>query len=66
MTEKDIVWIGDNAAFLDKVKAVMITDTPTVFDEKNLNIIEGDDFRVAPWGLRNLLPQMVMDKIERV
>ena len=66
MIENDIVWIGDNSAFLTKLKAVMITDTPTMFDEKNLNIIEGDGFRVAPWGLQNLLPQMVMDKIERV
>lgn len=64
--EKEIVWIGEQTALLTKAKAVMITDTPTVFDEKRLNIIESDTYRVAPWGIQNILPQKVMDKIERV
>lgn len=62
----DIIWMGDDAALLTRAKAVMIAETPTLFDEKNLDIIEDDNFRVAPWGLRNLLPQTVMEKIERV
>lgn len=62
----DIIWMGDDAALLTRARAVMIAETPTLFDEKNLNIIEDDNFRVAPWGLHNLLPQTVMDKIERV
>ena len=63
-----IVWIGEQSALLTKANAVLITDkpTPTVFDEKNLNIIENDNYRVAPWGIQNLLPQNVMDMIERV
>lgn len=62
----DIIWMGDDAVLLTRARAVMIAETPTLFDEKNLNIIEDDNFRVAPWGLHNLLPQTVMDKIERV
>lgn len=63
-----IVWIGEQSALLTKAKAVLITDkpTPTVFDEKNLNIIENDKYRVAPWGIQNLLPQNVMGLIEHV
>lgn len=63
-----IVWIGEQSALLTKANAVLITDKPTqtVFDEKNLNIIENDNYRVAPWGIQNLLPQNVMDMIERV
>ena len=63
-----IVWIGEQSALLTNAKAILVTDkpTPTVFDEKNLNIIEDTNYRVAPWGIQNLLPQTVMDKIERV
>ena len=63
-----IVWIGEQSALLTNAKAILVTDkpTPTVFDEKNLNIIENDSYRVAPWGIQNLLPQNVMDMIERV
>ena len=63
-----IVWIGEQSALLTKANAVLITDkpTPTVFDEKNLNIIENDKYRVAPWGIQNLLPQNVMGLIEHV
>jgi hypothetical protein len=63
-----IVWIGKQSALLTKANAVLITDkpTPTVFDEKNLNIIENDKYRVAPWGIQNLLPQNVMGLIEHV
>ena len=63
-----IVWIGEQSALLTKANAVLITDkpTPTVFDEKNLNIIVNDKYRVAPWGIQNLLPQNVMGLIEHV
>ena len=63
-----IVWIGEQSALLTKANAVLITDkpTPTVFDEKNLTIIENDKYRVAPWGIQNLLPQNVMGMIEHV
>lgn len=62
----DIIWIGEKTALLTKAQSILVTDTPTVFDEKNLNIIEDGEYRVAPWGIQNILPQHVMDKIERV
>lgn len=62
----DIIWIGEKTALLTKAQSILETDTPTVFDEKNLNIIEDGEYRVAPWGIQNILPQHVMDKIERV
>ncbi len=61
-----VVWIGEQSALLTNAKSVLVTETPAVFDEKNLNIIEDENYRVAPWGIQNLLPQNVMDKIERV
>ncbi len=66
MSEDKIVWIGEQTALLTKAQAVLVTETPTFFDEKNLNIIEDNNYRVAPWGLHNLLPQTVMEMIERV
>lgn len=63
---EDVVWIGEQAAILTKASSIMMTETPVAFDERNLDIIESSDFRVAPWGIQNLLPQTVMDMIERV
>lgn len=62
----DIMWIGENACLLEDAKAILIKDSSTFFDERNLNIIESSDYRVAPWGFMNLLPQEIMDKSEKV
>lgn len=62
----DIMWIGENACLLEDAKAILIKDSSTFFDERNLNIIESNDYRVAPWGFMNLLPQEIMDKSEKV
>ena len=61
-----IIWMDGQAALLTKARSIVATETPTLFDERDLNIIESNDFRVAPWGPMNLMPQAVMDKIERV
>lgn len=62
----DIVWIGEQSALLKEAKSLLVVKSETFFDEKNLNIIEDGKLRVAPWGIQNILPQNVMDKIERV
>ncbi len=62
----DVVWVGENTALMEKAHAILMVTSHSFFDEKNLNIIEDDNYRVAPWGLQNLLPQTVMDKIESV
>ena len=62
----DVVWVGENTALMEKAHAILMVTSHSFFDEKNLNIIEDNNYRVAPWGLQNLLPQKVMDKIERV
>jgi len=62
----DVIWVGENTALMEKAHAILMVTSHSLFDEKNLNIIEDDNYRVAPWGLQNLLPQTVMDKIESV
>ena len=62
----DVIWVGENTALMEKAHAILMVTSHSFFDEKNLNIIEDDNYRVAPWGLQNLLPQTVMDKIESV
>ena len=62
----NIVWIGENTALLEDAEAIMVKDSSAFFDEKNLSVIEGSDYRVAPWGLHNLLPQEIMAKSEQV
>lgn len=62
----DVIWVGENTALMEKAHAILMVTSHSLFDEKNLNIIENDNYRVAPWGLQNLLPQTVMDKIESV
>lgn len=62
----DVIWVGENTALMKKAHAILMVTSHSLFDEKNLNIIENDNYRVAPWGLQNLLPQTVMNKIESV
>lgn len=62
----DVIWVGENTALMEKAHAILMVTSHSFFDEKNLNIIEDDNYRVAPWGLQNLLPQTVMNKIESV
>lgn len=62
------VWISEDVLFSREAKAIlMMPDRASVFiDEKNLDPEHIGDYIVAPWGIRNLLPQHVMDKIEKV
>lgn len=62
----NVVWIGNKTAILEKANAIMITESSAFFDEKNLSFIQGDSFRVAPWGPMNLAPQDIMTLSESV
>lgn len=63
--EKGMVsWVGDKVAFYKEVCVVLGNDTLTLFDEKDLQPIPVQGFRVAPWGVDNDLPQRVMAKID--
>ena len=63
--EKEMVsWVGDKVAFYKEVCVVLGNDTLTLFDERDLQPIPVQGFRVAPWGVDNDLPQKVMAKID--
>lgn len=62
----DVVWIGENTALLKDADAILVKTSSEFFDERNLNILESNDYRVAPWGFQNLLPQEIMSASEKV
>lgn len=62
----DVVWIGENIALLKDVDAILVKTSSEFFDERHLNILESNDYRVAPWGFQNLLPQEIMSASEKV
>lgn len=58
----DDVWFAKEAQ-----SVIMAPETAKVqLDEKNLQPFPVGKYLIAPWGLENLLPQRVMDKIEKV
>lgn len=63
-----LVWLMDDVLYAREAQAILMTPgSPTVFiDEKELAPEQLGDYTIAPWGMMNLLPQRVMDKIERV
>ena len=62
--EELVAWLGDRMAFYKEACVVINNDTLTLFDEKDLEPIPVQGFRVAPWGVDNDLPQKVMAKID--
>jgi len=61
---KDLVWLGEQSALCKDVLLIVTHDTKTVFDEKRIDPMYVSDYRIAPWGVENNLPQKVMDLIE--
>lgn len=65
--DNELFYVTDDIAACGEVLALLDGGTTTLFDEPcgiEPELIGG--YRVAPWGHDNLLPQHVMDKIERV
>lgn len=60
-----IIWLGDKTAFYKETLAIFGNETVTLFDEKKLDPINVGGYSVAPWGIDNDLPQMVMHKIDK-
>lgn len=63
-----LVYLMDDVLYAREAQAIlMMPNKATVFiDEKHLEPIPLGDYVVAPWGVANLLPQHVQDKIDRV
>lgn len=63
-----LVWLMDDVLYAKEAQAILMMPTrPSAFiDEKHLPPMTVDGITIAPWGCMNLLPQNVMDKIEKV
>lgn len=62
----DSFWIFDNACYIPGAQAILFeTETSAKFNEPKLDFDDVDGFRVPQWGPDNLLPQRVLDKIDR-
>lgn len=68
MTKDNLIPVVQDVWFAKEAQAILVAPSKTItyFDEKKLNPETIGDYKVAPWGVENLLPQRVMDKIERV
>lgn len=63
---QDLIWLSDNVCWCkDAVAIIESHNSPTLFDEPNLNMIDVAGYRLAPWGQDNCLPQNVMARIEK-
>ncbi len=67
-SKNGLVYVMDDVFYAKEAQAILMTPSTakTVFDEKNLIPEQIGEYSVAPWGLENLLPQKVLDKIEKV
>lgn len=63
-----LVWLMDDVLYAKEAQAILMMPnrTSTFIDEKHLQPLHVGDWCIAPWGYMNLLPQHVMDKIEKV
>ena len=63
-----LVYLMDDVLYAREAQAVlMMPNKAAVFmDEKHLQPVPIGEYSVAPWGVSNLLPQHVQDKIDRV
>lgn len=63
-----LVWLMDDVLYCKEAQAIlMMPNKASIFiDEKHLLPTQVGKYSVAPWGVSNLLPQHVMDKIDRV
>lgn len=63
-----LVYLMDDVLYAREAQAVlMMPNKAAVFmDEKRLQPVPIGKYSVAPWGVSNLLPQHVQDKIDRV
>ena len=68
MTKDNLIPVVQDVWFAKEAQAILVAPSKTItyFDEKKLNPETIGDYQVAPWGVENLLPQRVMDKIEQV
>lgn len=66
--DNNLIPVVQDVWFAKEAQAILVAPSKTItyFDEKKLNPETIGDYQVAPWGVENLLPQRVMDKIERV
>lgn len=63
---QDGIWLTDSLCYLQEANAILSMDSLTsMFDEKNLSPFSVDKYSVVPWGAENLLPQRVMNAMER-
>ena len=58
--------IIDGIQLYPEIEAILVTDSSDVFKmEKDLEAETFGNYKVAPWGNDNLLPNHVLDKVEK-
>lgn len=67
--QKKVNWLTDGIAYSRDAKVLMVIDSSVAnfFNEQNtLMPVYHAGYKIAPWGPDNLLPQRVMQQIDRV
>ena len=62
-----LIWLANDVLYNKDAQAILkVPSTSTFIDEKLLQPMNVADYTIAPWGLENLLPQRVEDKIDKM
>lgn len=62
-----LIWLTNDVLYNRDAHAILkVPATSTFIDEKLLQPMSVADYTIAPWGLENLLPQRVEDKIDKM
>ena len=62
-----LIWLTHDVLYNRDAHAILkVPATSTFIDEKLLQPMSVADYTIAPWGLENLLPQRVEDKIDKM
>lgn len=67
--KKSVNWLTDGIAYSGNAKAVFVTQSSVArfFNEQSVLLpVWHGGYKIAPWGPDNLLPQRVMQQIDRV
>lgn len=66
MENPKLTWVADNVAYCRDAQSILaVTTSDTLYDSKRIDPITVGGYRLAPWGHDNLLPNKIMNRIDR-
>jgi hypothetical protein len=60
-----MIEITDSVTYFPECQTILAVDSSQVFDDRNQDPLQVAGYKVAPWGVDNLLPQAVLEMSEK-